>query len=112
MLEGEESIAPSLYIEEIVHVLTKYVNAGTYTRDQAQTAFDGMASLVDRLVDTEELAKEVLAETLRTGHSSYDLFYLVLARRNGATLFTLDSKLQELCIEGGVDCVTKKKLTA
>lgn len=107
MLEGEETAAPSLFAEELVHALVEYVTAGTYTRDQAQAAFDGMIALVDCVVDTGELAKEVLDESLRTGHSSYDLFYMVLARRNGATLFTLDSKLQALCHANGVNCVAK-----
>lgn len=110
MLKGEETISPNLYVEEIVHALVKYVAAGYYTRDQAQAAFDGMITLVDHIVDTGELAKEVLDESLRTGHSSYDLFYMVLARRNGATLFTLDSKLQALCRSNGIDCVAKMSL--
>lgn len=30
---------------------------------------------------------------------------MILARRNAATLFTLDRKLQELCLDAGVNCV-------
>ena len=37
--------------------------------------------------------------------SVYDMLYFVLARRNAATLFTLDRKLQQLCLDNGVDCV-------
>ena len=33
------------------------------------------------------------------------MFYFVLARRFGATLFTLDRKLIRLCEEQGVQCV-------
>lgn len=33
------------------------------------------------------------------------MFYFMLARRLGATLFTLDRKLMALCEENGVDCV-------
>ena len=54
-------------------------------------------------------AKTVLAaastESVRLEHSSYDLFYLILARREGATLFTIDRKLQDLCARNGVNCV-------
>ena len=38
-------------------------------------------------------------------HPVYDMLYFVLARRNAATLFTLDRKLQQLCLDNGVDCV-------
>ena len=34
-----------------------------------------------------------------------DRLYFVLARRNAATLFTLDRKLQQLCLDNGVNCV-------
>lgn len=49
-------------------------------------------------------------ESLRLGHSSYDLFYLVLARRTGATLFTLDKKMQELALDAGINSIWLTKL--
>ena len=49
-------------------------------------------------------------EAVRLNHSAYDMLHLVLARRTGSTLFTLDKKLQEACIETGVDCVTSMKI--
>ena len=36
-------------------------------------------------------------EAMRLDHPVYGLLYFVLARREGATLFTLDQKLQGLC---------------
>ncbi len=33
------------------------------------------------------------------------MLYLCLARRCRATVFTLDRKLQEACLEAGVDCI-------
>ena len=44
-------------------------------------------------------------EAMRLRHPVYDMLYFVLARRNAATLFTLDRKLQQLCLDNGVDCV-------
>ncbi len=55
--------------------------------------------------DDASLWTEALTESLRLDHSSYDLFYLVLARREGATLFTLDRKLQKLCDKNGVNAI-------
>ena len=34
------------------------------------------------------------------------MFYFVLARRTGGTLFTTDRKLMKLCLDNGVNCVT------
>jgi predicted nucleic acid-binding protein len=61
--------------------------------------------LVDYYVDVSENHVEAFAESLRLEHSAYDLLYSTLARRNGATLFTLDRKLIELCRREGVNCV-------
>ena len=38
-------------------------------------------------------------------HSAYDLFYLILARRTGAKLLTLDKKLSSLAINEGIDLI-------
>jgi predicted nucleic acid-binding protein len=38
----------------------------------------------------------VLAESLRIGHPVYDVFYLVIARRNNAYLLTKDKKMQSI----------------
>ena len=48
---------------------------------------------------------EATKEAMRLRHPVYDMLYFVLARRNAATLFTLDRKLQQLCLDNGVDCV-------
>jgi len=49
-----------------------------------------------------ELAVESLHEALRLNHPVYDLYFLVLARRNGATLLTVDEKLKRLALDCGV----------
>ena len=51
------------------------------------------------------LWKMAFSEAVRLNHPVYDMLYFVLARRNAATLFTLDRKLQQLCLDNGVDCV-------
>ena len=42
---------------------------------------------------------------MRQSHPVYDLFYVTLARRNAAALFTADKKLVALCERMGVNCV-------
>ena len=37
----------------------------------------------------------------------YGMFYFVLARRTGGTLFTVDRKLMKLCRDNGVNCIAQ-----
>lgn len=90
-------IAPSFMHAEVAHVMSKYVRGGYLEVSQAVDCARDALLLVDEFRDDASLWTEALTESLRLAHSSYDLFYLVLARREGATLFTLDRKLQNLC---------------
>lgn len=104
-LSGESVIAPDLLVPEVTHVMQKYCRAGLLPREGALERARLCLELVDRLVPSVDLYLEALSESLRLGHSSYDMLYLVLARRSAATLFTLDRRLQDLCLRNGVDCV-------
>ena len=105
MYRGERTLAPELYLSEVAHVLQKYVQGGRLGVREASEALSRAMSLIDELVPMKELIQEALSESLRLRHSSYDMFYLVLARRNAATLFTLDRRLIVLAMRNGLDCV-------
>ena len=95
----------ALLTAEVCHALSKYVRGGYMeVRDAVDCGRDAL-SLVDRFVDDSALWVESLSEAVRLDHSSYDMFYLLLARRECATLFTLDRKLQDLSSRCGVNCV-------
>lgn len=101
----EEVIAPDLFHSELVHTLVKYVHGGVFDTEEALDVARDAIRLVDRFVSDDKLWAEALSESIRYRHSSYDMFYMLLARREGATLFTLDRKLQKLCDESGVSTV-------
>jgi predicted nucleic acid-binding protein len=105
MLNSERIISPNLLYAEAAGVYQKQVRAGVITQAEALIALNATVRLVDYYVDVSENYVEAFNESLRLGHSSYDLLYFTLARRSGATLFTLDQKLIELCEREGVDCV-------
>jgi predicted nucleic acid-binding protein len=69
-------------------------------------------SLIDEFYPIEDLQSEAFRESIRLNHSTYDLFYFVLARRTGGTLFTLDRKLMRLCLDNGVNCLAQLDLEA
>ena len=104
-LEGEPAIAPSLFHVELANTMGKYVRGGYFVLNRAQEYVQGALALISHFESVEELMFEAMAESIRLNHNAQDLFYFVLARRTGSTLFTLDKRLQNLCLENGVNCV-------
>lgn len=105
--DNELVVAPDLYVPEVAHVFSKYVRGGFMTVEQAQESTDRALSLVDTFVDTKGMAGEVAGEAVRLSHSTYDLFYLVTARRRAATLLSLDKRLIKLAMSCGVSVITE-----
>lgn len=112
VLEGERVIAPDLFHCEMANVAWKYHAAGMMSSSEARFLMDAALDLVDEFCSEAPLAREACAESLRWNHPAYDMFYLVLARRTGATLFTLDKKLMGICRNAGVNCVELATLSA
>ena len=105
MLPEEEVIAPHLLQCEATNVMWKYVHTGRMSKETASDRLADALALVTEFRDMRALLPEVFAESIRLNHPAYDLFYFVFARRNDATMYTLDKKLIALCEEHGVDCV-------
>ena len=105
MLEGEKAIAPDLFCSEVSNVFWQYRRSDKLGEDEARLASEYALSLVDEMRPAAPLMVEALNEAMRLEHPVYDMLYFVLARREGATLLTLDKKLVGLCQENGVNCV-------
>lgn len=99
---AEKVIAPTLFDSEVTNVLWKYARNGAVDEENARKTLAYILQMVDEYTDTSELAIEALHEGIRLGHSIYDMFYLVLARHNGAALLTTDKKLKALAKSLGV----------
>ncbi len=95
-------IAPELYVAEVTSGLWKYVTAGQLSIEDATDRLDAALKLVDRQHPPGGLAQEVLREAVSHRHSVYDLFYVVLARREGAIVLTIDTRLRKLMGTMGV----------
>ena len=100
MLRGEEAIAPRFFGIESANALWKMVRAGMMTEDEASDSLKAATNLVSDFCPDDDLVVEAFSEAVRLNHPVYDMLYFVLA-----TLFTLDRKLQQLCLDNGVDCV-------
>lgn len=103
--KAEKVIAPTLYDAEVANVLWEYARAGYIDEQNAQLTMALLMQLVDSYCDTSELTVEALHEAIRLNHPVYDLYYMVLARRNGAVLLSVDEKLKKVCQECGVEVV-------
>lgn len=105
ILEKETTIAPHVFCAEVSNGLRTLVHAAHLEGATALAKVNEAILLVDEFVDDKDLLPEALSEALLYNHATYDMFYLVLARRRGATLFTRDKKLMEMCDAVGVDCI-------
>lgn len=110
IVEDERVVCPAIIYAELISVFRKLVLQGKLAQEVVGAKATEALALIDEFYPLENLYTETLAEALRLQHSTYDMFYFVLARRLGATLFTLDGTLAKLCEEQGVDCVHKIEL--
>ena len=110
MLKDEKVITSELLKAEVRNAFWKYVRADLLDADQAEVLVEKALDLVDEFVPLEDNAVESFAEAMRQNHPVYDLFYLTLARRNAATLFTADKKLAALCERMGVNCTCEVEI--
>jgi predicted nucleic acid-binding protein len=89
-------IAPEMFAAEVSGGLWKYVTAKQLSLDAASERLDAVLKLVDRYHPVADLAQEVLREASARRHSVHDLYYAVLARREGAGVVTIDARLRKL----------------
>ncbi len=99
LADSDLVLAPDTFPSEITNVFWKYAYFSGMERDTCQKGIDYCLDLVDDYRDTKTICREVFIESLNSGHSSYDLFYLVLARRHSATILTRDRKMKELALQ-------------
>ena len=102
---AQEVLVPELFVAEIANVLWKYVKAKELDLSTSQFCLENALKICDRIVDTAPLIEEALMTSCLAKHPVYDSIYLVLARRNGARLLTLDRRLITLAQSCGVACL-------
>ncbi len=105
MLRGERVISCDLIRAEMASIIRKLTRSGVVAQVLSEEYLKRALSTVDEFYSLEDLQTEALQESIRLDHSVYDMFYFVLARRTGATLFTLNRKLIDLCAAHGVKCI-------
>ena len=103
MLTDEKIISSELLYIELASTFRKYVKAGIMDHSQALARMGIALGLVNNFVPLQENYIEAFHQAIVSDHSVYDFLYLTLARRNSATLVSVDKRLNSLCDELGVD---------
>ncbi len=93
LIEAEWIISPGLFIAEISNVFWKYHKLADLPMEQCEKAVEYAISLPDEYCDDQTLYREAFSLGCQIGKPIYDMFYLVLARRNSGHLLTLDKSL-------------------
>ena len=96
VLAADPVMAPELMLTEVANALWRLQRAGQLEADSLQRRLSRAAELVDHIEPDRSLQAEALALATHLDHPVYDCLYLVLARREVATLLSTDQKLLEL----------------
>jgi predicted nucleic acid-binding protein len=99
---AEQVVSSDLFKAEVANTLWKYVRAELLGGDKTNKLLHLAEELVDEFVDIANNNEESMHEAIRLNHSTYDMLYFTLARRFGATLISVDKKLNTLCAEAGI----------
>lgn len=105
--QGALVTAPDLYVAEVCNAIWKYRKAEMLSMERCEQALSHALSLPDKVEPCSPLYLEAFALSCRHLHPVYDAFYLVLARRNNATLLTLDKRLAALAGELGITVISR-----
>ena len=105
LLSASKVITSDLYKIEVASVIWKYVKAKLIEKEKANKTLELAQNLVDEFIDIAENNEEAMNESIRIGHSTYDLLYFTLARRYSSSLMTLDIKLKKFAENAGIDVI-------
>lgn len=72
-----------------------------FTDDACIKGIEFCLNLIDDFIDSKELWREAYSEGVRNQSSTYDMFYLISARRNSGVLLSMDKKLNLLAKKEG-----------
>jgi predicted nucleic acid-binding protein len=102
-------LAPDLFTAEVCNAFWKYRRADLLTMERCEQALEHALALPDLLEASSTLHREAFTLAVRHNHPVYDALYLVLARRNNATLLTLDKRLTNLAYDLEIQVISPQR---
>jgi len=95
-------ISPILFISEVTNVFRKYYVFKDMPLELCEQAIDSAVSLPDEFFNEKDLYKEAFALGCLSQKPIYDMYFLVLARRNNGYLMTMDTSLKEIAKKNSI----------
>jgi predicted nucleic acid-binding protein len=105
LAEAREVLAPDCFISETVNAIWKYHQFENLDLDTCRRAIELAIGLVETFVPAIKLHHEAFLLARTTRRSAYDMFYLALARREDASLLTMDSALKKEAERQGIGTI-------
>lgn len=100
--DADVRVAPDLLAPEAVNAIWREHRFGGCDLAICEEALDILLNLVSAWVPCAELYRDAFLLSRLAGRPAYDMFYLALARREDATLLTLDKTLQKEAVRQGI----------
>lgn len=102
--ESSLVLAPNFYPVEITNVFWKYCKFGNLVEEKCKIGINCCIDLIDDFIDIKHMCGEVFTQSKLNQHPAYDMFYLVLARRESAILLSKDKKLLKVAKDMKINC--------
>jgi predicted nucleic acid-binding protein len=102
ILDKSWVVVPDVFVSEVSNAVWKMHRFGGTPRVNADVLLDRAVRIPDETVPSDSLYRDAFNSAISEKHPVYDLFYLVLARRERAAILTLDKELHKLAKKHGV----------
>jgi predicted nucleic acid-binding protein len=106
--EAEWVEAPDLLVAEAANVFWKHYKFGGLSKEKCEKAMERAVGLADELIPGSSLYREAFSMACLAQKPAYDMFFLVLARRNNATLVSADKELLAFAAKHDVNVLRQK----
>jgi predicted nucleic acid-binding protein len=106
---SEKTITSEFFKIEVANVIRKYYKGNYIRKDDCNKLLELSESLIDEFAPISLNNLEALNEAVRLDYSVYDMLYLILARKAGAVLLTLDGPLNKIAEKEGIKTLEAAK---
>ena len=104
MVETSEVHVPALFVTEAANVISRALKVGLISPQECESRFDLLKAMQASIDPMESLhsATPLAIKACEVGLSAYDATYLLLAKKLGCPLATLDKNLRRAAKNCGV----------
>ncbi len=95
-------ISPDTFVSEVTNVFWKYKKFQQFTDEICMKGIEFCVNLIDDFIPSKDLWRESYFEGVKNSSSTYDMFYLVTAKRNFGKIVSMDKKLNEIAGKEGL----------